>query len=1055
MIEKKDNKIIAVCAEIDIEVKIDYDIACESLDFKEKVKFDKCEFKGKVSFKNCTFKKQVIFSNSLFKNNVYFDNSTFKDYADFHESNFMSITSFYGINFQKVPNFSACYFKEQKAVNLVNVDINSLDFRKVEKFIDNNYKDKTYDNDILQNPNKPQEIEQKHRLRYAQNAKDSFRVIKDILIEQNNTLEAQEWHKLELYAKEKELSIKLKQESLQLYKHSKKQSSNNEMKNKISYKSIIDKTIFFIECIVKFIRLLSHKIYALFITFVKLLIFIPLYFVRIFKVTFSSSEDDLLRLKKEILIKILKLNRYGRNMRDYTTWANCILLQLYRNTSDHHTNFVKILNFTAIMVALYASFILFLDKNINFFMSLDSSFIAFISSCAIYITMLFLLLFISNKNNFLQDSFTIFFIIFGFISISTMTYLSFRAIQVLFLMLYIFGITFLYALFICKIKIIVFLVRIFSYAVFLSVIILKIQLVNPFIGIFSNDNLFESKFEQKLNDLNSSIIANLAKISQKEFELLPQEEYNISFDELNSAKVTIIKNKMELNNVLSFLFDEKKINNFKEILATLENNASNLPNVIKSVDNRNNNSAVFFDMRKLFNSDFRKSDDIRYKIFRDFPLLSITPRNEEYQIFELHENQNKLKNILSIIKLDNTLKLTEIKKAIDYDEILSDTIKSTSVIYSIILLLCIFSLQKTARKKFDNPKLIRMHMNNKNGAEQNPLVSILCITYNHKDYIKQCLDGFVMQKTNFKFVVYVGDDCSTDGTTEIVKEYEKKYPNTIKGIYQSQNTKGAKNFFDVANACKSKYAAWCEGDDYWIDEYKLQKQVDFLETHPDYAICFHPVKVVYEGFDFEKPDEIYPSQEMIKNGTTFDLLLKTNFIQTNSVMYRWEFKDKSIEKYFPKDILPGDWYLHLLHAKCAKIKMLPDIMSIYRRNPNGIWSDSITNMDKHFLRHGLQIINFYYCVYKNIADSSQEYLRDMFLPSLKETVTVYFHYKRFEQIQTIGEKYAKYICMMISEQIDKSIKLQKKYKKYKKLFRFNLTLSIILFIVICVLLIRI
>lgn len=322
-------------------------------------------------------------------------------------------------------------------------------------------------------------------------------------------------------------------------------------------------------------------------------------------------------------------------------------------------------------------------------------------------------------------------------------------------------------------------------------------------------------------------------------------------------------------------------------------------------------------------------------------------------------------------------------------------------------------------------------MNNKDNLQNKPLVSILCITYNHKNYIRQCLDGFVMQKTNFDFIAYVGDDCSTDGTTEIVKEYEYKYPNIIKGIYHSKNTNVIGNYFDVVNACKSKYVAVCEGDDYWIDEYKLQKQVDFLESNPDYAICFHPVKVVYEGFDFEKTDEIYPTQKMIKSGTTFELLLKTNFIQTNSVMYRWKFNDKKIEEYFPKDILPGDFYLHLLHAKEGKIKMLTDAMSVYRRNPSGIWG---IDKDERLLKFGFQIINFYYCVYKNLADYSQRYLYDTFLPALQEICSVYFHHKQFEQIHIIGKNYAKYLCMMLDNSIEQKNKANKKYKKYKKLF---------------------
>ena len=325
----------------------------------------------------------------------------------------------------------------------------------------------------------------------------------------------------------------------------------------------------------------------------------------------------------------------------------------------------------------------------------------------------------------------------------------------------------------------------------------------------------------------------------------------------------------------------------------------------------------------------------------------------------------------------------------------------------------------------------------------NILVGILCLAYNQKKYIKQCLDGFIMQKTNFNFMAYVGDDCSTDGTTEIIKEYEQKYPHIIKGIYHASNTGGVDNFFDVANSCKSKYVAWCEGDDYWIDEYKLQKQVDFLESNPTYTICFHPVKVVYEGFDFEKADEIYPPQKMIKQGTTFDLLLKCNFMQTNSVMYRWEFGNKSTDKYFPKYIIPGDWYMHLLHAKYGKIKMLPNVMSVYRRNPSGIFSDSISNIDKHYLRHGINLINFYYAIYSNIAGLSQEYLQNIFLPNLKKISDTYYRNKRLDKLQIIDEKYSQYLTKALAIENDTINKLKKKYKKYKKYFRIAISSLII------------
>ena len=339
-------------------------------------------------------------------------------------------------------------------------------------------------------------------------------------------------------------------------------------------------------------------------------------------------------------------------------------------------------------------------------------------------------------------------------------------------------------------------------------------------------------------------------------------------------------------------------------------------------------------------------------------------------------------------------------------------------------------------------------MNNKHNIKCAPLVSILCMTYNHKDYIKQCLDGFIMQKTNFNFVAYVGDDCSTDGTTEIIKEYEQKYPHIIKGIYHASNTGGVGNFFDIVNACKSKYVALCDGDDYWIDEYKLQKQVDFLESYLDYTICSHLCKVVSE---ISPP--LHPMKDIIskEQDITLDMMLNNNHITSNSVMYRWEFNNKSIEEYFPKDIHPGDWYLHLLHAKQGKIKIFPDIMSCYGVHFGGI--DSTLSFEKKVLKYGLKMINFFDCVYKNITHSSQEYFKNILISKINSIIDVYIENNKTNELQSIGKKYPKYIAeiFLINNQKlnNESNKLKKKYKKYKKLFKATLIALIlaILFII--------
>ena len=124
-----------------------------------------------------------------------------------------------------------------------------------------------------------------------------------------------------------------------------------------------------------------------------------------------------------------------------------------------------------------------------------------------------------------------------------------------------------------------------------------------------------------------------------------------------------------------------------------------------------------------------------------------------------------------------------------------------------------------------------------------PLVSISCITYNHAPYIRECLEGFLMQKTNFPFEILIHDDASTDGTADIIREYEAKYPDIIKPIYQTENqySKGVRRINELYNFSRAqgKYIALCEGDDFWTDPNKLQIQFDFMESHPDYSLCMH------------------------------------------------------------------------------------------------------------------------------------------------------------------------------------------------------------------------
>ena len=215
--------------------------------------------------------------------------------------------------------------------------------------------------------------------------------------------------------------------------------------------------------------------------------------------------------------------------------------------------------------------------------------------------------------------------------------------------------------------------------------------------------------------------------------------------------------------------------------------------------------------------------------------------------------------------------------------------------------------------------------------DQSPIVvSIVSLAYNHAKYIRQCLDGFIMQKTHFAFEVLIHDDASTDGTADIIREYELKYPNIIKPIYQTENQyqKGvAIGATYLYPRVQGKYIAECEGDDYWTDPFKLQKQVDFMEQHPDYGLCYSKVKMHYEAMSIQ-----HRIEEWGGNAETFNELLRANAIPTLTTLYRAE-----LPNLYANDIRPeqrrwkmGDYPMWLWIAQHYNIKYFDTHFGNYR-----------------------------------------------------------------------------------------------------------------------------
>ena len=213
-----------------------------------------------------------------------------------------------------------------------------------------------------------------------------------------------------------------------------------------------------------------------------------------------------------------------------------------------------------------------------------------------------------------------------------------------------------------------------------------------------------------------------------------------------------------------------------------------------------------------------------------------------------------------------------------------------------------------------------------------PLVSICCITYNHEPYIVQTLDGFLMQKTSFPFEVLVHDDASTDRTTDIIREYEKKFPKIIKPIYQKENQYSKGNRAILASfiypRAKGKYIALCEGDDYWIDENKLQIQVDFLESNTEYGMCYTNFNIYYQNKKkFEYDLFTTQSEKFLKQYDSLEQwILKKGYIAPMT----WVFRKSLIDNYDSMNSCDGTYVLVAHFMANSKILCLNKTTATYR-----------------------------------------------------------------------------------------------------------------------------
>lgn len=244
---------------------------------------------------------------------------------------------------------------------------------------------------------------------------------------------------------------------------------------------------------------------------------------------------------------------------------------------------------------------------------------------------------------------------------------------------------------------------------------------------------------------------------------------------------------------------------------------------------------------------------------------------------------------------------------------------------------------EVSREAAEATERIRRHIESL-PEEKRPKVCIKCITYNHGEFIREALDGFLMQQTDFPFVAIVHDDASTDNTADIVREYAERYPDIIFPIFETENQYRkpggplTKIMQDAIDATGARYVACCEGDDYWTNSLKLQKQVSFLESHPDYVMCSHSCTYLYQETGRLWHEDLGESREYGLD----NLAIKGEWLfQPLTIVYRCE--PKSMEAYM-RYSHKRDAALIYSILKNGKGYLMKESMACYRVHSGGVWS---------------------------------------------------------------------------------------------------------------------
>lgn len=245
-------------------------------------------------------------------------------------------------------------------------------------------------------------------------------------------------------------------------------------------------------------------------------------------------------------------------------------------------------------------------------------------------------------------------------------------------------------------------------------------------------------------------------------------------------------------------------------------------------------------------------------------------------------------------------------------------------------------------------------------------VTICCITYKHEEYIRNALDSFLMQKTNFKYKIFVGEDKGPDGTADIVREYAEKYPDKIVAFLREENMGAQANLIDLCNHANSPYIAFCEGDDYWVDEYKLQKQYDYMQSHPEMRVAYTRAEIsapedwfLRDWFKADKDGRMIfpdcePSYKLKMTPHSASDCVWVFPAHTATVFYRWNY-DVVIPEWYYTGII-GDHPIFMMQLGEGLAGFLPDVTAVYRRSNVGVYMSA--DMDEHFMKTRLDMIRW-------------------------------------------------------------------------------------------------